>query len=97
MASPKTARRNVILPLYIDKVEGLPMLDGYTWTELANGYYGDFRPLPCPQCGQGQWREGRCISDRQPYPTVEGALKGISRRGLIRLIKKLATKKTPSI
>jgi len=92
MGKSKTVRRNETLPFYIEKVNGIPALDGYTWKELANGYYGDCHPLPCPQCGHHEWGIEKCVFDGEPYPTIERALKGISRRGLIGLIKKLAQK-----
>lgn len=93
MATRKTVKRNVILPLYIDKVGDLPVLDGYTWRELAQGYFGDSRSLPCPQCGGQAWRvDERCMKDGELYPTVERALMAIPRKGLIGLIKQLATR-----
>ena len=90
MAPRKTVRRNVILPLYIVQGREYPELDGYTWKELAQGYYGDGRSLPCPQCGIESWCDERCDDDQELYPTIERALRGISRKGLIALIKKLA-------
>lgn len=93
MVKRKTVRGNETLPFYIEKVDDLPVLDGYTWRELAQGYYGDYRPLPCPQCGKGDWGiDGleACVYDNEPLPTLERALTGITRRGLIKLIKQLA-------
>ena len=92
MPPRKSVQRNKTLPLYVYRVEDFPLLDGYTWKELAQGYYGDWRPLPCPECGDSVWYGGECLSDRQAYPTIEEALTGIPRHKLLLLIKQLAMK-----
>ena len=89
----KTDSKRKTLPSYIVRRYKQIRLDGYTWKELAAGWY-EYGSLPCPECGGAQWANNKCREDGEPYPTLDRALQGASRTALVDLIRRLALGET---